>query len=112
MCHSRDMQQSVVACLIGNIGLKIVDILYAKLSYPVGDAIQTVHTCSGTAESEKDLTGCKFVCSFVSGNYVSPQGDPVISLSGKSTLNISQLYRNISDGTHSFGATVLVICYK
>lgn len=112
MWQSFKMQRSVVSQLIGNIGIKIVDILYAKLSYPVGDAVQTIHTCSGTAVSEKDLTGCKFACSFVSGNYVSPQADPVIKLSGKSTLNISQMYRNISDGTHSFGETVLVICYK
>lgn len=101
-----------VAELNGNIGIKIVDILYANLKYPTGDAPQTIHTCSGTVTSQKDLTGCKFACSFVNGNYVSPQADPVIKLSGKSTLNISQMYRNISDGTHSFGATVLVICYK
>lgn len=101
-----------VAELNGNIGIKIVDILYADLSYPVGDTPQTIHTCSGTVTSQKDLTGCKFACSFVNGNYVSPQANPVVNLSGKSTLNISQMYRNISDGTHSFGATVLVICYK
>lgn len=98
--------------LNGNIGIKIVDILYANLIYPTADTPQTIHTCSGTVTSQKDLTGCKFACSFVSGNYVSPQAEPVINLSGKSTLNISQKYRNISDGTHSFGVTVLVICYK
>lgn len=98
--------------LIGNIGIKIVDVLYANLIYPTGDTPQTIHTCSGTVTSQKDLTGCKFACSFVNGNYVSPQANPVVNLSGKSTLNISQMYRNISDGTHSFGATVLVICYK
>lgn len=101
-----------VAELNGNIGIKIVDILYANLIYPAGDTPQTIHTCSGTVTSQKDLTGCKFACSFVNGNYVSPQADPVIKLSGKSTLNISQMYRNISDGAHSFGATVLIICYK
>ena len=112
MLHPAEIQQSVASQLIGNIGIKIVDVLYANLSYPTGDTPQTIHTCSGTVTSQKDLTGCKFACSFVNGNYVSPQANPVVNLSGKSTLNISQMYRNISDGTHSFGATVLVICYK
>lgn len=101
-----------VAELNGNIGINIVDIIYASLSYAAGDGPQSTHTCSGTASSQKDLTDCKFMCAFVQGNYVSPQGEPEISLSGKNTLKISQIYRNISDGSHSFGATVLIICYK
>ena len=40
------MIANVCSYLIGNIGLKIVDILYAKLNYPMGDGIQTIHSCN------------------------------------------------------------------
>lgn len=92
--------------------VQIVDVIPCDLSYTNADAPQTTHSCVGTANSTKDLTGCNFTCVFTFGNFIVPAGRPTFNLIGTNSVRVNQVFRNISDGSHTFSAGVLVICYK
>lgn len=93
-------------------GFQIVDIVKMDLSYSSADYPQTVHYCTGDAVSTKNLSGCSFYTAFVKGNYVVPVEDAIVTLTGSSNLHVGQSFRNVSEETHTFLGTVLVICYK
>lgn len=101
--------------LNSKIGFKIVDMQEVVLRYgngEVSDGPQTEHTCTGYFYSDYDLSDCEITTSFIYGGYVVPMAYAQITRQGSKTLKIDQVYRNISNETHSFLARILVICYE
>lgn len=91
--------------------IQIVDILQCTIAYITADSHLAVHTCSGRASSDMDLSDCSFIAIPIFNNYGVPIAAPNISASGK-TITVSQVYRNVSGETHTMSGQVMVICYR
>ena len=85
--------------------------LLCYLTYDTADYPQTVHTLTGSSQTNtpvKDGTVVRVILPY--SYHCVPAGDADVSYS-ENTTNVSQQWRNISDGTHTFAATVLLFCH-
>lgn len=106
---------SLFQSMNARIGFKIVDMQEVILRYGNGevtDGPQTSHTCTGYFYSDYDLSKCEITTAFIYGGFVVPQAYAQITRQGTKTLKIDQVYRNVSNETHTFLARILVICYE
>lgn len=86
--------------------------LLCYLTYDRADYPQTVHTLTGSSQTSTPVkygTAARVIPLY--SYHCVPVGDANVSYSGNTT-DVSQQWRNISDGTHNtFAATVLLFCH-
>ena len=95
-------------------GIKIVDILTCDIQYG-GDGIIEgggYHTCTGTIQSDKKISDCKFKAFFIRSNYGVPMSDPTFSVRGDYDVTVQQSVQNFTNVDHRVITTIGVICYK
>ena len=96
----------------GNI--RIVDILQCDITYGDDFIIEGggYHTCTGTIQSDKKISDCKFKAFFICSNYGVTMSDPTFLVRGVYNVTVQQPVRNYTDIDHSVITTIGVICYK
>ena len=96
----------------GNI--RIVDILQCDIKYGDDGIIEGggYHTCTGTIQSDKKISDCKFKAFFICSNYGVPMSDPTFLVRGDYNITVQQTVQNFTDVDHSVITTIGVICYK
>lgn len=95
-------------------GIKIVDILTCDIRYG-GDGIIEgggYHICTGTIQSDKKISDCKFKAFFICSNYGVPMSDPTFLVRGDYDVTVQQPVQNFTDIDHRVITTIGIICYK